>query len=473
MVDYRKTLLKVSKKIKPSQREQNKLFSLAQKTLKLAETKAKRYNAKAILAGSITRHTWLPGKREFDVFVLFPPDLTEDKLEEYGLQLGKEIIKDLRGKFSIEYAQHPYASGSIGGIDIDIVPCYAVESAEKIKSAVDRTPFHVRYMEKNLSLSMSDDVRLLKQFLTANGMYGADAKTEGFSGYVCELLTIRYKRFENALKSISNWNPGEIIDLENSYKQEEHHNLKNKFKDNSLILIDPTDKNRNAASALSTENFIKMKKLSKEFLSKPNENFFLEKKMKSITSKEFSKARSQRGTELLIVKFTPPKVVPDILWPQLRRFAERLQSILEETKYEFKVLRRDVYSNQKDLAIVLLEMEVGKLPPIQKRTGPSVFDVMDSKRFLEKYKAPLVGPFVENNNWTVEIKRKFTTAHEKLNDSLKKNIDVLKAKGIPNYIAEQLIKGFKISSHNDDLMRFAKKDVNFGVFLKNYFRKTS
>lgn len=465
-----KVLSNVLKKIKPKPREEKKLVGLAQKTLEITREKAKKYQAKAILAGSITRDTWLPGKREFDVFILFSPDLPENKLEENGLLIGREVIKQLKGKFSVEYAQHPYGSGLVQGVDIDIVPCYEVESAEKIKSAVDRTPFHVKYIEKNLPLTLSDEVRLLKQFLTANKIYGADAKTEGFSGYVCELLTIRYGGFVEVLKDVSKWNAGEAIDLENYYKKEEYTQLRKNFKNQPLILIDPTDRNRNTTAPASVETFLRFRKLAKEFLDKPSEKFFSEKKSQPITTRELAQKLSQRKTELLIIKFTPPKVVPDILWPQLRRFAERLQEILEETKYEFKVLRRGIYSNENDLAVVLLEMEVSRLPHVQKRVGPSIFDSNDSARFLGKYNKPLTGPFVEGVNWVVEVKRKFITAHEKLVNSLKKNSEILKAKGIPNYIAEQLVKGFEVVNE-EKANQMAKKDKGFGIFLRKYFEK--
>lgn len=472
MANYEKILKKVLKKIKPNPSEEKKLTNLSKKTLEITQEKSKKYHAKAILAGSITRNTWLPGKREFDVFVLFQPDLPQNKLEEYGLLIGKEVIKKLKGKFTVEYAQHPYASGFVEGVDVDIVPCYEVDSAEHIKSAVDRTPFHVRYIEKNMPLKLSDDVRLLKQFLTANNMYGADAKTEGFSGYVCELLIIRYGGFLQTLKTVSNWNSGEIIDLQSHYKPNEHHQLRSKFKNNTLILLDPTDKNRNAGSPLSAENFLKFRKLAKEFLTKPSEGFFSEKKTKPLTPNELEKILSQRKTDLILVKFKPPKVVPDILWPQMRRFAERLQDILEESKYEFKVMRRDIYSDEKTICTVLLEMEVAKLPDVQKRTGPSIFDLNDSKRFLEKYKKPLTGPFVEGINWVVEIKRKFITANEKLNDSLSKSSDILKAKGIPNYIAEQIPKGFEVVDGNK-LIAIMKRHKGFAIFLNEYFEKES
>jgi len=474
MVDYSKILKNVLKKIKPSPEERKKLNSVIRKCLKVAKKEAKKFKAKPMIAGSVTRDTWLPGKKEFDVFILFPPTMNIKQLEKKGLEVGKRIMKELKGSFRIEYAQHPYVSGNVEGIEIDIVPCFNVNSTENLKSAVDRTPFHVKYLQKNLPLKLSDQVRLLKQFLTANKLYGADAKTEGFSGYVCELLTIKYKSFLNVLKQALNWKPGEIIDLEKFYKKEDFFKLRKMFFKQVLILIDPTDKNRNTAAALSAENFFKFKKLAEEFLKNPREEMFFLREAKPITEKELIEKILERKTELILIKFSPPDVVPDVLWPQLRRFAERLESILEETKYEFKVLRRACYTNEKDLAIVLLEMEVSSLPAVQKKVGPEVFDLEDSKRFLEKYKGLAInGPFIEGKNWVVEIDRKFKTAREKLFDSLSVDVSILKAKGIPNNIAEQIAKGFEMISDVNRIMELVAKDRDFGVFLRDYFEKGS
>lgn len=474
MASYSKILSNVLKKIKPSNEERKKLNSVLRKCLKVAKKEAKKFKAKPMIAGSVTRDTWLPGKKEFDIFILFPPKMTVKQLEKKGLEIGKKIIKELKGSFRIEYAQHPYVSGNVEGIEIDIVPCFDVKTTENLKSAVDRTPFHVKYLQKNLPLRLSDQVRLLKQFLTANKIYGADAKTEGFSGYVCELLIIKYKNFLNVLKQAIGWRPGEIIDLEKFYKKEDLPKLKKMFPKQILILIDPTDKNRNTAAALSVENFFKFKKLAKEFLENPREEMFFERETKPISEKELIEKLLERKTELILIKFYPPSVVPDVLWPQLRRFAERLESILEETKYEFKVLRRDCYTNEKDLAVVLFEMEVFSLPAVQKKIGPEVFDFDDSKRFLEKYKQLAInGPFIEGKNWVVEVKRKFMTAREKLFDSLSVDINILQAKGIPNHIAEQISKGFEILSDTERIIELVNKDRDFGVFLRKYFEKES
>lgn len=471
MPNYQKILNGVLKKIKPKPADKKKLDDLSKKALKLVNENVKKYKAKVMLVGSITRDTWLPDKKEFDIFILFPEAMKKERMEKLGLKVGKEVISQLKGKHTIEYAEHPYVSGLVDDIDIDIVPCFEVKSTEHLKCAVDRTPFHVKYIEKNLSLKLSDEVRMLKQFLKANGMYGADAKTLGFSGYVNELLIIRYGSFLNVLKAATEWRPGEIIDLEKFWKKEDYPQLRRQYKHQIMVLIDPTDKKRNTAAALSSENFFKLKKYAKLFLSKPSEKMFFARETESLSENELIHLQARRRMELIFVKFNPPKVVPDILYPQLRRFAERLESILEETKYEFKVSRSDSYTNEKDLAVVMLEMEISKLPTIQKRVGPPVFDMDDSKRFLEKYKG--LKPFIENNFWVVEVKRKFLTARDKLRESLDESAKILKAKGIPNYVADQIVKGFEIFSENDKIMELVKKDRNFGSFLRKYFEKES
>jgi tRNA nucleotidyltransferase (CCA-adding enzyme) len=398
--------------------------------------------------------------------------MTRKRLEEVGLSIGKDVIGRLGGTYKIAYAEHPYVSGSYAGISIDVVPCYAVKSAGEIKSAVDRTPFHVKYITEHLPANAAGDVRLLKRFCKAAGVYGADTKTEGFSGYVCELLVIAYGSFIEVLKGVSGWMPGDIIDVEQSYEAKDYAKLRKEFKEQPLILIDPTDKKRNTAAAISAESFHLLKKAAVRFLAGPSKDIFFPEPAEPITEAEFIKRHNERRTGLMLLKFAPPDVVPDILWPQLRRTAERLESILTEN--DFVVLRRGVYSDESGTAAILLEMEIDELPKVQKRVGPKIFDADDSERFIEKYKPQAVaGPFVEDNFWVVEVRRKFLTAQDKLADSLHETVEILEAKGIPSHVAEQLAKGFDIITDTRKMMALARKDKNFGIFLRKYFEKES
>lgn len=468
--NYAAVLKAASAKIKPSSEDQRALLSLSKRVLSMANGMARKYGGQAILAGSITRNTWLPDKREFDVFVLFPEKMTKKQLEENGLRIGKAVIGKLKGEAKVDYAEHPYVTGLIGSISVDIVPCYKVASAEQIKSAVDRTPFHVQYIEKHLPQKLAPEVRLLKQFLKSNGMYGADAKTGGYSGYVCELLVIAYGSFLDVLRAATDWQVSQLIDIEKVYQKQDYPKVLGNFKSQALVLIDPTDRNRNTAAALSAYDFYKFKKCAKLFLDYPSEEMFFPKKMLPLTKQEMMQLQEQRVTEIVVVKFIPPKVVPDILWPQLRKLGERLQGILEETQYEFKVFGKDVFTDEKFIAAVLLEMEVGKLPNVQKRVGPSVFDKKDVENFLGKYKDIASAVYVENNNWVVETKRQFLTAGEKLQDSLKQPLDILLAKGVPNHLAERVANGFDIIS-GDAIMQVAERNQDFGIFLRKYFEK--
>jgi len=461
----------VLSQIRPNAEQKRKISLISRKALALAGKFAHKYKGKAMLAGSVTRGTWLPDKMEFDVFVLFPEKLNEKQMERAGLEVGKKVIESLKGKWELTYAQHPYVSGKVDGVAIDVVPAFEVKSAEQIKSAVDRTPFHVKFVEKNLRPKMAEDVLLLKQMLKSANAYGADTKTEGFSGYVCEVLTINYGNFVEVLKSARKWEPGEIIDTQDVYKKTDHDKLRETFKDQALILIDPTDKNRNTAAALSARNFMKLKMLADQFLSKPSTESFFGRKVEPITEQEMNELQAKRRTELLIVKFLPPKGVEDIVWPQMRKFAERLQGILEETKHEFKVSGKDVFTDGSYVAAILLEMEVSSLPAVQKRVGPSIFDKDDAKRFLEKYSDAIAGPYVEGTNWVVETNRQFMTAREKVSDSLARPVEELLAKGVPKLVAERIAKGFDVFSDTDRIIDESRRNPGFGVFIRKFFEK--
>lgn len=466
-----KVLKSVLSQIRPNREQKRKIEALARKSLSLTNKFARRYKARAMLAGSITRGTWLPDKTEFDVFVLFPEKLTEKQLERAGLEVGKKVITALKGKWKLSYAQHPYVSGTVDGIGVDVVPAFAVASAEQIKSAVDRTPFHVKFVEKKLPSSLASDVILLKQLLKNAGAYGADTKTEGFSGFVCELLIINYRGFANLVKAARKWEPGEVIDIQNFHEKADHEKLRAQFRDQALILIDPTDRNRNTAAAVSTRNFFRLKELAEEFSAHPSEELFIGKKPEPITEQELVEIQKKRRTDIIIVKFLPPRGVDDVVWPQLRKFAERLKGILEETKYEFKVFGKEVFTDGNYVAAVLLEMEVSKLPDVQKRVGPSVFDKEDAKRFLEKYKDAIAGPYVEGTEWVVETSRQFKTAREKIEDSLRKPLDELLAKGVPKLVADRIAKGFDVISETDRIVEEVRRNPGFGIFIRKYFEK--
>jgi len=349
--------------------------------------------------------------------------------------------------------------------EIDIVPCYAVQSAEKIKSAVDRTPFHNKWLSENLSPALAPQVRLLKQFAKGIQVYGSDTRVLGMSGYLCELLTVQYKSFKNFLDHASKWEAGQVfIDLEEHRKEDREHAMK-ELKGQPLIVIDPVDPKRNVASSFSPENFAKLVKSTRTFLEKPGMKFFFPERAK-VSGKELRKIMESRGTRMVGVRFGRPDVIDDILWPQLRRTSRRLSDILKE--HEFIVMGKDSWADEK-ACVLLFEMEVWSLPKIRKLIGPFVFSKQHSDEFITKYqKSGRI--WVEGQSWVAEIPRKFTQAEEKLRDSLKDSEKNLKAKGIASAPAKSISKKFDILKPQD-ILKLAKGNPDFAEFLKSYFGK--
>jgi len=153
-----------------------------------------KYGLESHFAGSASRETCRKGDKDIDVFVLFPEDTSRQELEEKGLKIGRYVFEEFDGEHHVEYAEHPYTKGEIMGHEVEIVPCIDTDP-EDITSSVDRTPHHTRWVKENLDKQQRKDVVALKAFLEAQGLYGSSLKTQGFSGYLCEILVVYYGSF--------------------------------------------------------------------------------------------------------------------------------------------------------------------------------------------------------------------------------------------------------------------------------------
>lgn len=456
----RKIRSQLKKRFVPTNKEREYTKKLQGEILEyLNEKYTKIFGFKPMFCGSIAKDTWLPGHKDFDLFLLFRPNLNKKKLEEYGLMVGKTLAKDFKGNYKIKYAEHPYVRAVIKDHYVDIVPAYEV-GPKKIKSSVDRTPHHVRYVKKYLDPETENEARFLKQFCKGIGVYGSSLKIEGFSGYLCELLIVRYGSFENVLRGSLKWEVGYVIDIKKHYKK-----LDKKFKGDVLRVVDPVDKNRNVASVLSTKNFLFFKKMAKKFLKKPSEDFFYPRESKPIELKELEDKIKERGTNFILVKFQTPDVIEDIFWPQFRKAKKRLVRLLKN--HEFEVLRSGLWSGFEN-SVIILEMEISELPNIRKRIGPKIIDMDNSAKFHKRYEGKKF--YIEDSRWVVEHPRRFKSAVELLREFLTGKEKELKAKGIPKNIAKEIGNDVEIAD-SKDVFRVFRRYYDLRVFMRNYFEK--
>ncbi|MCK9580960.1 MAG: CCA tRNA nucleotidyltransferase [Methanoregula sp.] len=381
--------------IRPTQAERDHVCGIAQKLLAAIAASGK---AQGMVVGSIARHTWVRGDRDLDVFMLFDPGLSREALESEGLGLARKIAGTFADSFHEKYAEHPYISARIDDVDVDIVPCYAVESAAHIQSAVDRTPFHTRYITEKIN-GLIDDVLLLKRFTKSGGIYGSDQMTEGFSGYLCELLILHYGGFIPLLTSASEWKPQTLIDLENHTAKE--------FPE-PLVMIDPVDPNRNVAAAVSLDRMVAFVELARGYLEEPSKHFFSLPDQHTITREGLASLIADRGTTLYAITFPTPPYIEEVIVPQLKRSVIAIAEHLERNGF---VVHHTHYMMQPERCIFLLELLVADLPKIRTHVGPPVWNRVNAEKFREKHiVSSLPGPYIRNGHYEMEVFREYTNA---------------------------------------------------------------
>jgi len=441
----------VLKRIKPSKQEEERVKKFVSDVLRVAKTVS---GLDCAVVGSIGKFTWLSGDHDVDIFIMFPKETPREELEKKGLEFGEKIVQDLKGKARIKYAEHPYTHAVIKGFDVDIVPCYRIQKGEHIKSAVDRSPLHLQYILDHITPRMQDEVRLLKQFCKGIGVYGSDAKHLGFSGYICELLILYYQSFEAVVKAAASWQAPQIIDILGFANR-------TKFPDQPLVIVDPVDKERNAAAVINAENFIRFIAACRQFAEKPNANLFWPKDEVSLSAKQL-KYLMNRGTHFVAIKMKAPDVIDDVLYPQLRKALKRLANLIRHN--EFSVLRS--YEFVSDSCWLIFELEIFQLPPVNKMVGPPIFSKQHTQEFLSKYKGKNF-LYLADNRWVAEVKRENRTAEELLERFLKREKEKLVEDGIPTYVAD-VIAVAKILDHTNFFLQ-VKKDKYLSDFLREKY----
>ncbi len=457
-------LSNVLKQTTPSREEKKRILALAEKLKQKVGSAAEKagLDVEVRLEGSVAKNTWLRESPEVDIFMRVPPTVPREAFGTTYLNIAK---KATAGAKQVErFAEHPYLEAFLDGIRVNIVPCYHVERGEW-KSATDRTPYHTDYVKPLLNEKLCNEIRLLKRFMKGVDVYGAEIKVGGFSGYLCELLVLFYGSFLQALKATSGWKARTFIDLKGYYKRREGE-LRLIFEE-PLVIVDPIDKGRNAASAVRQERLDEFVAASRALLSNPSVELFYPPETQSLSLEGTAKAFKERGSSIVLIRFGKVKTVPDVLWGQLYKSQRSLRKLVEQ--HDFNLIREAVWSDERSLNAFLLEVEHRRLPPLKKHLGPPLERVSECERFLEKHTGfgqTLSGPRIEEGRWVVETTRKYTDIAELLEDKLK---DGGRTAGMAELVSKALLKSLKILV-NEEILPTYSRNPDFAKFLTEYIR---
>lgn len=389
------------RKIKPGNLETRDCLKAADHLIKKIE-RVVPSSVEICLAGSLAKGTNLSMNNEFDIFLLFPRHYAHHEMTMLGLQYARMAFAGMRTES--RYAEHPYLQVFHEKYHADIVPAYKINDIGQKGSSVDRSQLHTQYVNSRLDAAGKDDVRLLKCFMKNFGIYGAELRVEGFSGYLCELLIINYGSLAALMKAAAKWD-GPAIDIERKLKTED---MRKKFPA-PMVLIDPVDPKRNVAAVVAQTSLSRFIFECRRFLRDPSEKFFFsEKKVKS--AEMIRKTIVKRGTLCLALKFTAPKLVPDALWPQLRKTAQALVRHLGSM--DFSVFGYYHWSNGNE-CVVLFEFDRWRLPSVKKSLGPGIRFSSDVDDFVKKHSG-CYNLHIEHDRMVVVEERKAIDAKTEL-----------------------------------------------------------
>lgn len=387
------------------------------------------------VGGSFGKETYLKGDFDVDIFCNFDKNYPETELSN----LAKKILDSINVISKKNKGSRDYFSGVYGSkikFNFELIPNKKIQNPRNTQNSTDLSCMHVLYLRKKVenNPNLCDEIRLAKQFFKAQGLYGAESYIQGFSGHVLDILIMNYGSLENLLEEAKKWGEQTIIDINSIYKDKETLlRTIGKEKSSSLVLVDPIIENRNAARALSTENYSKFLVLAYS-LDKIDESYFEIKKrnikLEVIKARKFAEKNNLFFLCYKIL-FSLESYSEDIAGSKLLRLSRQLESYFNEN--DFKVFKRDFQVDMvKCECYFIFIFEFASLPKIKVIKGPKVSMRDALKSFIskrEKY-------FVEEDRLYSYEKRKYTNLE---------SISIITKKSIEKFISSSVdfIKTFE------------------------------
>jgi len=485
MSSINEIFIEILKEITPTQKQIDLIKNITKKLKDLLDKKAKELNidyTKIEPQGSTgIKQTQLRNDFDIDLFIgldygQFKPKyrgLSKSKLKkvskkDFFILCNKWILPSLTlDEFNnprLLYAEHPYVTVDYFlndiKVKIDIVLHFDLD-LEFIKkngpiTAVDRSPWHGSFVKDELNHDQKNDVRLLKQFFKSCYSYGDKSAIGkiGFIGYSAELLIYYFNDLTNLFYNFNELNK-KPLDYYNRIEEELSKIVH--FQNDYLIIIDPIDKNRNVASAISERAYKYCNLKVSEFLKEPSPDFF---RIRPITEVNLSNKEDTLLSKIYIIELqnTDIKIHYTINRDKLYSLGESIKANGEKEFSHFDRFGKIIFEvyfeeekNQYNLAIFCEKPNISKTyirkgPPITEEThainfkkkNPDYFEkegylwietIREFSIFSDFLKEFVKNKIPDNFN-VVNISNAFHT----VSSSGKKAINILKNIILPFYI---------------------------------------
>ncbi|MEM4282085.1 MAG: nucleotidyltransferase domain-containing protein [Candidatus Woesearchaeota archaeon] len=374
------------------------------------ELKRRKTKARAVLGGSFAKGSWLKGDYDIDIFVKFKQGYSDAEMSQLlGLAL-KQLARPFKVAIERVHGSRDYFKAK-GKVNFEIVPVLDIRTPAEAKNVTDFSPWHVRWV-KRYGKNLKADILLTKQFLKANGVYGAESYIKGFSGHVVDILVIHYKGFLGLLKAAASWptTPDNkvVIDHDRVYKGKALFMMNKSKIQGPLIVVDPVQPQRNAAASLSFENYLKFVYAAREFLQRPSKDFFVPK-MPDFAS------LAKKGT-VLMLEVEPVEGISEVVGTKLLKAFEFVKKGLEDFGIVEAGWNWDAKADKnKKHALFWFVLKQKILPEKMAVKGPPASREPYATTFKKAHRKVF-----ERNGWLwAEVKRPFTKPVEAVHGILK------------------------------------------------------
>jgi len=402
--------MKILKEIKPTTKEKQKVKGIIESVLKNIKVE----DAKFELGGSYAKDTFLKGSYDIDIYVKFPYNKYKDE------DISEILNKRLSRKHKRVHGSRDYFQLQKKGYTFEFIPILDIKDSSRAKNITDVSPLHKKWVKKHLK--KPDEVRLIKKFCRAQNVYGAESYIKGFSGYVLEILIVHYGGFFNLIKAVSRWKLPIYVDVKKYYKSKKDafKGINKSKRVNEVIIIDPTQKDRNAAAAISKDKINTLIKSCKEYLRNPSDEFFLEKKVR------IKDLIAESGEDrLLLCRIKPSKGKKDVVGSKIVKIYDYMERKLK--KNDFKVLKSNWHFNKDALIYYFIKDEILSEKIIHR--GPPLKQKKHAKEFRKKY----IGHISDKGVLYVKLDREARTLKEFIrklskDNYIKSNIKKIKFK---------------------------------------------
>lgn len=397
------------KDVKPSDEEVREVNSKINEFLSRVNKGLK--GAKAYLGGSGAKGTWLADAHDADVFVAYEYKKYYSLSDELSEELEKHI-KKIFPKYIRLHGSRDYFQVKENGFTFEIVPILKISKAEDAGNITDVSLLHSKWVVSQIKKkpSLADEIRLVKKFCKANNVYGAESYISGFSGYICEILTIYYGSFRRFVNAVSKWDGKVVIDAAKYYKNKEDvlFNINNSKLEGPLVVVDPVQKDRNAAAALSFEKFHSLVSLCKKFVAKPS--------LKMLEKDEVTvdKLRKKAGkNKLIVIDVFGKRGKEDVVGCKLLKVYEFI--LKEVSGKDFKIKDSGWVFDRSSKALMWWIVDSKKLSSTVVVKGPPKEMEKHVKDFKKKYKKI----YFSKGHAMAKVKRKYTDVSKLVKDLIK------------------------------------------------------